>query len=316
MNASHRAGCIFLFCALCSLQAAAQDGAIPLSPAARWASTISEQYLIYPDVTYGMANNYTLKLDVWQRKDAKKPAPTLIYYHGGGWIFGDRTGATLLFLPYLEMGWNVINVEYRMASVSPAPAAAEDCRCALRWAVRNAKQYNIDTDRIVLTGHSAGGHLSLMTGMLPGGTSLDHNCYGDEKLKVAAIINWYGISDVADLITGTHLKNYAVMWMGSQPDQSAIAKRVSPLTYVRSGLPPIISIHGDSDTVVPYEHSARLHKALTAAGVPNELVTIRGGWHGQFTDRELEQAYGKIHAFLCAHGLLESGTNQTGECLR
>jgi acetyl esterase/lipase len=209
-----------------------------------------------------------------------------------------------MLLPYLEMGWNVINVEYRMASVSPAPAAVEDCRCALRWAVRNAKQYNIDTDRIVLTGHSAGGHLSLITGMLPEGTGLDNNCYGPEKLKVAAIINWFGISDVADLIQGSNLRNYAVMWMGSQPDALTIAKRVSPLTYIRAGLPPIMSIHGDADPVVPYQQSVRLHKALTAAGVPNELVTIKGGGHGQFNDTELQDAYGKIRAFLRAQGLL------------
>ncbi|MGC2247136.1 MAG: alpha/beta hydrolase [Terriglobales bacterium] len=251
-----------------------------------------------------MANNYTLKLDVWQRKDQKTAAPTLIYYHGGGWIFGDRTGSTLLFLPFLEMGWNVINVEYRMASVSLAPAAVGDCRCALRWAVRNAKQYNIDINRIVLTGHSAGGHLSLITGMLPEGTGLDNNCDGTEKLKVAAIINWFGISDVADLVQGPNRRNYAVMWMGSQPDALAIAKRVSPLTYVRAGLPPILSVHGDADPVVPYEQSVRLHKALSEAGVPNELVTIKGGGHGGFNDAELEDAYGKIRAFLRSHGLL------------
>jgi acetyl esterase/lipase len=91
--------------------------------------------------------------------------------------------------------------------------------------VRNAKQYNIDTDRIVLTGHSAGGHLSLITGMLPEGTGLDNNCDGTEKLKVAAIINWYGISDVTDLVQGRNHRNYAVMWMGSQPDPLTIAKR-------------------------------------------------------------------------------------------
>ena len=201
------------------------------------------------------------------------------------------------------MGWNVINVEYRMASVSLAPAAVEDCRCALRWALKNAKQYNIDTDRIVLTGHSAGGHLSLITGMLTDGTGLDNNCDGTEKLKVAAIINWYGISDVADLLAGPNRKNYAVMWMGSQPDPVATAKLVSPLTYVRAGLPPILSVHGDADAVVPYSQSMRLHQALTGAGVPNELVTIKGGGHGQFTDAELEDAYRKIYAFLHAHGL-------------
>ncbi len=294
---------ILLLGTLSSFPAFSQENSTALSDTARWASTINEQYWIQPDITYGVANNYTLKLDMWQRKDAQKAAPTLIYYHGGGWIFGDRTGATLLFLPFLEMGWNVINVEYRMTSVSLAPAAVEDCRCALRWAIRNSKQYNIDTDRIVLTGHSAGGHLSLITGMLPEGTGLDNNCDGTEKLKIAAIINWYGISDVNDLLAGPNRKNYAVSWMGSQPDLLTIAKRVSPLTYVRAGLPPILSIHGDADPVVPYDQSTRLHQALTAAGVPNELVTIKGGGHGQFTDAELEDAYQKIDAFLHAHGL-------------
>jgi acetyl esterase/lipase len=206
MKSAPRFFLILLLCGLCSLPAFSQDKTAALSATERWASTIGEQYWIQPDITYGVANHYTLKLDVWQRKDEKTAVPTLIYYHGGGWIFGDRTGATLLFLPYLEMGWNVINVEYRMANVSLAPAAVEDCRCALRWAVRNAKQYNIDTDRIVLTGHSAGGHLSLITGMLPEGTGLDNKCDGTEKLRVAAIINRYGISDVSDLVQGPNRK--------------------------------------------------------------------------------------------------------------
>jgi acetyl esterase/lipase len=71
-----------------------QEKTTALSDTARWASTVNEQYWIQPDITYGVANNYMLKLDVWQRKDAKQSAPTLIYYHGGGWIFGDRTWAT------------------------------------------------------------------------------------------------------------------------------------------------------------------------------------------------------------------------------
>ena len=133
--------------------------------------------------------------------------------------------------------------------------------------------------------------------MLPEGTDLDNNCHGNEKLKVAAIVNWYGISDVADLIQGPNLRDYAAMWMGSQAD------RVSPLTYVRAGVPPIISIHGDADAVVPYEDSVRLHHGLTVAGVPNELVTIKGGGHGGFKEAELEDAYEKIRAFLRARGL-------------
>jgi acetyl esterase/lipase len=289
---------------LMSVVVVSQVQAQPLSTTAKWASTVGEQYLIFPDVVYGSANNTQLKLDVWQRKDTKGSVPTLIYYHGGGWIFGDRTGATLFFLPYLEMGWNVVNVEYRMASNSLAPAAVEDCRCALRWVVRNAKQYNIDVNKIVLTGHSAGGHLALISGMLPNETGLENECYGEEQLKVAAIVNWFGVSDVADIVEGANWKNYALMWMGSQPNKVEIAKRVSPLTYVRKGLPPVFSVHGDADPVVPYSQSVRLHAALDKAGVANELVTIHGGGHGQFTDEQLEDAYAKLRAFLAARGLL------------
>ena len=70
-------------------------------------------------------------------------------------------------MPWLEMGWNVVNVEYRMARVSQAPAAVEDAQCALRFVVSRAKDYNIDTSRIVVSGESAGGHLALTAGMIP-----------------------------------------------------------------------------------------------------------------------------------------------------
>src|SRR5258708_13525300 len=116
---------ILLLCALCSFSAFSQDKTTSLSATARWTSTLSEHYWIQPDITYGVANNYALKLDVWQQKDAKTAVPTLIYYHGGGWIFGDRTGATLLFRPYLEIGWNVRTVEYTIANISLLPATRE-----------------------------------------------------------------------------------------------------------------------------------------------------------------------------------------------
>jgi len=168
----------------------------------------------------------------------------------------------------------------------------------VRWVYRNANQWHFDTTKIVLTGHSAGGHLALITGMLPDGTGLDNRCYGEEKLKVAAIINWFGISDVNDLIKGSNLKNYAVMWVGSQPDAEDIARRVSPLTYVRSGLPPILSIHGDKDDVVPYSQSLRLHASREKEKVSNQLLTVKNGGHGQFPQADFVRSYEAIWAFL------------------
>jgi acetyl esterase/lipase len=262
---------------------------------------IGRQYQITPDITYLTANNWEAKLDVYQRREATTPNRTLIYIHGGGWTGGSKEQSSLTFLPFLQMGWNVVNVEYRLARVSLAPAAVEDCLCALRWVYRNAKQYNIDTTRLVVTGNSAGGHLALTSGMIPASAGLDRQCPGTDDLKVAAIINWYGITDVVDLLAGPNMKVYAVTWLGSMANREEIARRVSPLAYVRPGLPPVLTIHGDADPTVPYAHGVQLRDALDKAGVPNRLVTIPGGRHGDFSQPEMTRIYSEIQQFLSTH---------------
>lgn len=264
---------------------------------------IWQQYQVSPDVTYLVANQYESKLDIYRRRGAEGPLPTLVVIHGGGWVGGTKESSSLTFLPYLEAGWNVVNVEYRLARVSLAPAAVEDCRCALKWVIRNAKEYGFDTSKLVLTGGSAGGHLSLITGMLPESAGLDRYCTGGPEPKVAAIVNWYGITDVADLLDGPNMKSYAVTWLGSQTDREAIARRVSPMTYVRAGLPPVLTIHGDADPTVPYQHGVKLTEALKAAGVTAELITVPGGKHGNFTLEEDLRIYHSIRDFLGKLGL-------------
>ena len=276
-----------------------------------YSTSISTAYRVTPNITYLTANNFEAKLDVYARSDVTTPQPAMIWIHGGGWTGGNKEGATFSLLPYMEMGWNVVNVEYRLAKISLAPAAVEDCLCALRWVIRNARQYGFDTNKIVLSGGSAGGHLALTTAMIPASAGLDRACPGPEELKVAAVVDWYGITDVGDLLDGANMKNYAVQWMGSMPNRVEIARRVSPLTYVRAGLPPIISIQGDQDPVVPYSHSVRLQDALKKVAVDGELVTIPGGKHGGFTRAENLRAYEAIKAFLAKHGLVATVTPQT-----
>lgn len=277
---------------------------------ADWTETASFDYGISADITYGTFQNVPVHLDVWKNLKATS-APTLVYIHGGGWVFGDKNGAINSFLPYVKRGWNIVNVEYRMAGTSPAPAAVEDVRCALRWIYRNAAEYHVDTKQIVVTGHSAGGHLALIAGMLPNGTDLDNQCPAgsdEPPIKVAAIVNWFGISDVNEILQGPGRRTYAVAWLGSQPDNEAIARRVSPLTYVRAGLPPIITIHGDHDPTVPYSQAVSLRDALTRAGVPNQLVTIVNGGHGSFSDDQASDAFQKVWSFLNAHHVGEVST--------
>ena len=167
--------------------------------AASWTAHVGAAYQVTNDVVYHRATNYDLKLDVYVPRQAKGPLPAVMYFHGGGWVSRTKEYMVLNTLPYLEMGWVVVNVGYRLGSVANAPAAVEDGRCALRWVIRNAEQYMIDPSRIVITGHSAGGHLSLTTGMLPVSAGLDRQCPGNEELKVAAIVNRMGITDVLDL---------------------------------------------------------------------------------------------------------------------
>ena len=277
-----------------------------LSETASLAVTLARQYRVLSGITYLIADNWESKLDVYQAPaTATRPAPTLIYFHGGGWTGSDRIAASLSLVPYLEMGWSVVNVDYRLARVSLAPAAVEDCRCALRWVISKAKEYHFDVERIVVSGISAGGHLALTTGMLPASAGLDRRCPGGEEPKVAAIINWCGITDVVDLLEGRNLQNFAVTWLGSLPNREVIARQVSPLTYVRPGLSPVLSIHGDLDPAVPYSHATRLHEALSRAGVPNELLTLPGAKHGGYSNEETLKAYSAIQNFLIQHHLFD-----------
>ena len=114
----------------------------------------------------------------------------------------------------------------------------------------------------------------------------------------AAVVSWYAITDVEEMLSGPGARGYAIEWLGSRRDREGWARTVSPLTHVRPGVPPVITIHGDADPVVPYSHGVRLHEALAKAGVANQLVTIKGGQHGRFTAAEMDTAYAAIRVFL------------------
>ena len=282
-----------------------------LPPTAEWATHAQNRYQVTANVTYLNATGFESKLDVYRRRDATAPQPTLVFYHGGGWVGGTKESSFMSIMPWLEMGWNVVNVEYRMARVAAAPAAVEDALCALRFVVGQAKNYNIDVNRIVVTGEAAGGHLALAAGMIPATAGFTSICSGggfagfeNAVPKVAAIINWYGITDVTEMLAGANARSYAVQWVGGSRNAQDVARSVSPLTYVRGGLPPILTIQGDKDPIVPYSQNVRLHEALGKAGTPHELFTVPGGGHGNFRPEERSKIYVKIREFLTQHGLM------------
>jgi acetyl esterase/lipase len=192
----------------------------------------------------------------------------------------------------------VVSVQYRLARVAPAPAPIEDCRCALKWVARNAAKYGIDRERILITGGSAGAHLALMTGMIDASAGFDRDCPDGEAPRPKAILNYYGVTDVLGAFEREDKS--ALLWLKGVPNPRELARRLSPLSYVRSGLPPILTIHGDADEMVPYSDAERLHRALDTVRAPNQLLTIPGGHHGRFrwTDADTIKAQRTIETFL------------------
>ena len=292
------------------------NSAFPNSDMAQSATELASAYQVIPNKTYLTADGADLKLDIYVPRSSgkRKPVPTLIYFHGGGWVAGSKEQSALQVLPYLQRGWAAVNVQYRLGGKALAPAAVEDTRCALRWVARHAEEYGFDKSRLVLSGRSAGGHLALITGMLKAQSGFDQRCPEREKtglerassslpeVPVAAIINWSGITDVNDLIAGPNATTYAVAWLGAQSDASMIAKLVSPTSYIRKDLPPILTLHGDKDRIVPFTHAVNLHKALDSMGAINRLQPIRGREHFiDYTSEDLTTAYNIIDAFLAKH---------------
>jgi acetyl esterase/lipase len=275
-----------------------------LSPSAEWAAHLPGQYRVADNQTYVRAGGEDLKLDVYQRLGVQGPQPTLVYMHGGFWAAGTKEGSVLILMPWLEMGYNVVNVEYRLARQALAPAAVEDCFCALKWVAQHAMDFGFDVNRIVVSGESAGGHLALSLGMIPASEEMDRECAGPVPTPTpAAVVNFFGVTDVNDVIDGPNRANLAMQWFGSMPNRTELAKRLSPLTYVRRDLPPILTIHGDADKTVPYAEAVRLHEELQKAGAKNQLLTIPGGGHGRFTPEQRVKIFTVIREFLDKNGL-------------
>jgi acetyl esterase/lipase len=276
---------------------------------------LGQHFRVDANIVYKTNSNYDAKLDVYSPEKGDAAVPVVMMIHGGGWIAGTKEQGVLYILPFLQMGFAVVNVEYRMGPVALAPAAVEDCLCALHWIGRNAKKYHFDTNKVVITGGSAGGHLALTTAMIPASAGFENECLAEDddgwqgkfintRPQVAAVVNWFGITDVNDILEGPNKHGYAVSWLGSLPNREDLAKKVSPLTYVRPRLPPILTIHGDNDKLVPYSQGVRLHEALTKAGVKNQLYTIPGGGHGDFNDEQELKAWEVVRTFLVNNSVL------------
>jgi len=199
-----------IFTALCISQCGTAQNRVLNSDV--WKQKFSKIYTAETNVTYRKVSGEEMKADVYYCKNAIKSTPVLLFFHGGAWVKGSKDEMT--FSQYMESGWGIVNVEYRFANKYPMPACVEDCRTVLAWIYAHANEYNFDTAKIITAGNSAGGHLALITGLLPSHSEFDSDCVYKGEMRVAAIINNYGPVDLNKLLDNPKVRNTSSRWFG------------------------------------------------------------------------------------------------------
>jgi acetyl esterase/lipase len=252
-------------------------------------------YTAQIDAVYATVGDWQGRVDLYYPATATQPVPVIINIHGGGWNHGTKESQSG-FNTFFKMGFAVANVEYRLTQQAVAPAAVEDVRCAMLHVVKHAAELNIDPHKIIVMGGSAGGHLALMAGLLQHNHRFDANCSGVDDFTIIAIVDKYGIAN----LNVPEMRKYksARNWLGAEVDNVDFVRAMSPISYVTPDSPPVFIVHGNADPIVPYEQSVELHRALEAAGVRNEFITVEGGVHGKFEKEKNSEINRAIATFL------------------
>src|SRR6266542_1992554 len=143
---------------------AALPGFSPQATAQKPALKAPDNVLFEPDIEYANPDNQHLQLDLARPKTGKGPFPAVLCIHGGGFRAGSRKGYDGLCLKLAQEGYVAATASYRLAPKHPYPSAIHDVKAAVRWLRANAAKYQIDPERIGVTGSSAGGHLAQFLG--------------------------------------------------------------------------------------------------------------------------------------------------------
>jgi alpha-L-fucosidase 2 len=230
------------------------------------------------DIEYGTAGGKSLRLDACVPK-GKGPFPAVVLIHGGGWSAGDKSGGTNRALiapmedPLSHAGFAWFSINYRLAPKHRYPACIEDVETAILWVKTHAGEFRVDTNRLALAGESAGAHLAALAAVR-----------ATPATSVKAVVAFYGPFDLSSglspdaplapsLATLTGYTNYTA-------EAATLIRAASPITYVKSGLPPFLLVHGTADQRVAYSQSLNFQSRLKAVGVPCDLITIDKGAHG------------------------------------
>ena len=285
--------------------------------------------------TFKKAGDLEIQADVY-RPAGDQRLPVVMWIHGGALIGGHRGNLRDIQMKrYVESGFAVVSIDYRLAPEVKAPVILEDVRDAYRWIRKDGpKLFHADPKRIAVVGHSAGGYLTLTCGhrLDPRPRALvSFYGYGD----IAA--DWYAKPDPFYLKQKLVPKEEAYAAVGGAPISGATGptergrfylycrqqglwpKEVagldpatqnrefdpySPARNVTKKFPPTMLLHGDADTDVPFAQSEQMDAELTKHGVEHEFIRIPNGPHGfdgRMQDPQVAATFERAVAFLKAH---------------
>ena len=261
------------------------------------------------DIAYAGTEHPRQRLDLYLPKTpASEKLPLVVFIHGGAWQAGDKAGGAGRVLPYVRSGeYAGASIGYRLTGDAGWPAQIHDCKAAIRWLRGTAATHGIDPDRIAVIGSSAGGHLVAMLGTA-GDVEMLEGALGEfpeVSSEVTCVVDFFG---PANLLTMGDFPSSIDHNAADSPESKLLggpvlehqdsAREASPQTFVTADDPPFLILHGTDDRIVPYDQSVQFDKALQAAGVESQLISIEGGGHGGFESPDTDA---RVKAFLDRH---------------
>lgn len=200
------------------------------------------------------------RLDLYLPRGEVRDAPLLVQIHGGGWVIGDKSQQGLpLMLHLAANGWVCAAVNYPLTPRGRWPDHLVAVKRAIAWLRAHAEDYGIDPGFVAVTGGSAGGHLAAMTALTADDPSFQPG-FEDADTSIAAAAPMYGVYDLAGtsgdkaLVRRKPAMGALVFGRRGVSDEDLLA--ASPIGHLRADAPPMLIVHGDSDTLLPPGESA------------------------------------------------------------
>lgn len=222
----------------------------------------------YDDIAYGEYGRYNL-LDIYHKKDVTSPQKTIIDIHGGGWTYGDKDVYRHYCMDMAQRGFTVVNFSYRLSPEDPYPAALEDINAAFTWVAENAAAYNIDLDKICVTGDSAGAqlasqYLALLTNSAFRRLFSMQIPY--EQIKVKAVALNCGCYDMRGRMEAQEDDPFlAYIDKALTEDRELTLEQIDTVKYINADFPPAYIMSAEYDFLK--EHVKPMYELLRAKGI-------------------------------------------------